>query len=423
MTVQVLGCSHRNTPVVFRERMAFSTDQAMSALDLLQRTFPDVEAVLLSTCNRVELYLASENQILPSCHEVAELLGQFHGMQPVEVLDHLYEQTDRNAIQHLFVVASSLDSLVVGEPQILAQVKQAYQQATHQQATGPLTHAVFQAATRVARRVAAETAIHRRRVSVPSVAVADFAKHIFERFDDKKTLVIGAGEMAEETLRYLRAEGATDVTIINRSKLKATELAMRWQGKAVEWDSLVHAVSAADMVVSTTGADEPIVTVEKFHQIEELREQRPLLILDLAVPRDFDPVINQHPNVFLYSVDDLRVVCDQNRSERDKELPKAMRIIEHEVDRFMTDLHHRATGPIIQRLRQGWQIPKEKELDRLFHKLPELDDRARDEIRQSFDRLVGKLLHPPLSSLREESRSGSPHRLLGALARLFQLQE
>ncbi len=312
---------------------------------------------------------------------------------------------------------------MVGEPQILSQVKQAYQLATEHDNTGPMTHGAFQGALAVARRVAAETAIHQRRVSIPSVAVADFAKQIFERFDDKHTVIIGAGEMAEETLRYLLDEGAHQITVINRSADRASELAQRWHGRAVAWDQLPEALATADLVVSTTGSDEPIVRMEQFEQIQRTRHRGPLFVLDLAVPRDFDPAIGEQPDVYLYSVDDLETACGRNRRERDKELPAAMRIVEQETGRLMAEMHHRATGPVIAQLRQGWQKPKDEELQRLLGKLSDLDERSQDEIRRSFDRLVNKLLHPPLESLRDESRHGIPHVLLEALSRLFKLKD
>jgi len=371
----------------------------------------------------VELYTATENGGAPTRGQLADFLGRFHRFEPAGILEHLYEQVGQEAVRHLFIVASSLDSMVLGEPQILSQVKQAYRLAIGQRAAGPLTHAAFQAAFKVARRVACETAIHQRRLSIPSVAVADFATQIFERFADKRTLVIGAGEMAEETLKYLRDEGARDLTVINRSAPRAAELARRWQGRALPWRHLAESLAEADLVVSSTGAQEPIVTLAQFGQLEPLRRGRPLFILDLAVPRDFDPAIGHRPGVYLYCVDDLRQVCQRNRRERDKELPAAMRIIEQETQRFMAELNRRAIGPLIQRLQQGWQRPKEQELQRLLSKLPELDDRARGEICQSFDRLVNKLLHPPLASLRRESRHGVPHALLDAVARLFQLRD
>ncbi len=338
-------------------------------------------------------------------------------------MPHLFVNTDEAAMRHLFGVAASLDSMVLGEPQILAQVKQAYQAASELQSTGPLLHMAFQAAIRVARRVSSETAIHQRRVSIPSVAVADFARQIFERFDDKETLVIGAGEMAEETLRYLRDEGARRITVVNRSFERAIQRARAWQGQARPWEELHSALAAADLVISTTGAGKPVVTLEDFRRIHAARGQRPLLVLDLAVPRDFDPLIGDRPDVYLYSVDDLQAACQSNRLLRDKELPAAVRIVEQETRRFMADMYHRATGPVIQQLREGWHKPKEDELRRLMNRLPNLDQRAQDEIRQSFDRLVNKLLHPPLESLRDESQNGVPHGLLDALARLFQLRD
>ncbi len=282
-------------------------------------------------------------------------------------------------MRHLFTVAASLDSMVVGEPQILAQVKQAYQLASERDSTGPLTHPVFQAALRVAKRVASETSIHEQRVSIPSVAVADFARQIFERFDDKHVLVIGAGEMAEETLRYLQDEGAGDVTVVNRRRERAAELAADWRrpGRAPGTSStrlLVgrrpggqhHRRQRADRHARATSA-----------RSKPRRYQRPLFILDLAVPRDFEPGHRRPPG--RVPVLDRRPAArpaSGTGSERDKELPAALPIIEEETARFMADLYHRATGPIIQRLRQGWQKPKEDELRRLLNKLPDLDERA-----------------------------------------------
>ena len=422
MKMQMIGCSHRNAPISVRERLAFSPEQNRDALDAMRRKFPTSEAVLLSTCNRTELYLATENGAVPTLEDVADFLGDFHGLDPADIIGHLQQRTDTEAVGHLFCVAASLDSMVVGEPQILSQVKQAYQLATERESAGPLCHAAFQAALKAARRVAVETAIHQRRVSIPSVAVADFAQQIFERFDNKNTLVIGAGEMGEETLLYLKEQGARKVTVVNRNPDRAAELAARWDGAAVEWASLMEAVAAADLVISTTSSSQPIVTLEDFKRMERPRE-RPLFILDLAVPRDFDPEISECPEVYLYSIDDLRQACDRNRRRRDKELPAAMRIVEQETARFIRDLHHRVTGPVIRRLKQGMQEPKDEELRRLFNKLSDLDDHAQDEIRQSFDRLINKLLHPPLESLRHESRQGIPHSLLDALAKLFQLKD
>ena len=423
MSFQIVGCSHRATSIALRERLAFSPEQAREALDRWRRVFPGVEAVLLSTCNRVEVYCAPAGPDGPTVEQVAAFLCQFHEIETAELADHLYALVDREAARHLFMVASSLDSMVLGESQILAQVKQAYQSATAQSATGPLLHGAFQSALRVARRVAGETSIQQRRVSIPSVAVAEFGRQIFERFDDKHVVVLGAGKMAEETLRYLQDEGAHQVTVLNRSFERAADLAPRWRGRAVGWDQLAEALATADLVVSTTGAEEPIVGLETFLRIERLRHGRPLFVLDLAVPRDFDAAIGARPNVYLFSIDDLKAACDENRRRRDGEMPAAVRIIDEEADRFMADMRHRTTAPIIEQLRQGWQKPKEEELRRLLNKLPQLDARSQEEIRRAFDRLLNKLLHPPLESLRDEARGGVPQSLLDAIARLFKLEE
>ena len=424
MKLQVVGCSHHTATVEVREQLAFNPDQARVALSRLRERFPDSEAVLLSTCNRVELYVASENATqCPSHHEVVSFLAEFHGLDAIRVFDELFERTGEDAVRHLFTVAASLDSMVVGEAQILSQVKQAYEMARAGDTAGTLLHAAFQAAIRVAKRVASETAIQQKRISIPSVAVADFAKEFFERFDDKKVLVIGAGEMGEETLRYLIDEAARDITIINRSLERAVDLAARTSGRAEPWDRLHELLVASDLVISTTGATQPIVTAADFRIIEQRRAQRPLFILDLAVPRDFEPVIGDCLGVYLYSVDDLRKVCEANKREREKEWPQAERIIEEETQRFMQELHHRATGPTIKRLKERADEIKADELARLLNKLGPLDDRVREELRRSFDRLVNKLLHPPLESLRDEAQSGTPHGLLDALKRLFRLHD
>jgi glutamyl-tRNA reductase len=424
MKLQMVGCSHHNASVQIRERLAFSADQTAAALDAWRNRFPTSEAVLLSTCNRVELYTAADDPAeVPSDHQVKQFLAEFHGLELNQVFDDLFEQSGEGAVRHLFTVAASLDSMVLGEPQILAQVKQAYQLARQQESIGPITHEIFQRALRVAKRVAAETSINEKRVSIASVAVADFARNVFEHFDDKQVLIIGAGETAEETLLYLQEAGVKHVTVVNRNSSTAAQLAKRYQGKTAPWDQLDAKLIEADCIISATSATEPIVSLKRFQKIEPERFQRPLFILDLAVPRDFEPAIGDCLGVYLYSVDDLEETCRRNRAEREQELPTALSIVDHETSLFMHELYHRATGPIIRQLRQGWQEVREQELARLFNKLPELEENERREISQAFERYVNKLLHPPLESLRDESRSGTPHGLLDALRKLFRLSD
>jgi len=425
MTLAFVGGTHRTVPLALRERLAFSAEQAAEALNRFRERFPGREGVLLSTCNRVEFYAAGAEADgpPPPPDQLVSFLAECRGIDASLLTPVLAGDRDEAVVRHLFSVAAGLDSMVLGEPQIVAQVKQAWSLAQESRTSGPLTGEMFQAALRTAKRVATETAIGRERISIPSVAVADFASGVFERFDDKRVLLIGAGKMAAETLRYLRAAGARDVLIVNRTAGRAGDLAARLGARAGRFENLAVELAAADLVVSTTGATEPVVSLELFADVETRRGGRPLVVLDLAVPRDFDPRIGQRPGVWLYSVDDLAAACEANRKSRQRELPAAVTIIDEETQRFMGDLHHRSTAPVIERLRAGWSETGDAELDRLFRRLPGLDDAARAEIRQAFDRYAAKLLHPPLASLRSESRAGPPHGLLDALKRLFDLKD
>ncbi|PHS18765.1 MAG: glutamyl-tRNA reductase [Blastopirellula sp.] len=424
MKLQMIGCSHHNATVAVREQIAFSPDQAQEALKQLRVRFPESESVLLSTCNRTELYTAAvDDNSCPSHHEIVQFIADFHHLDTEEVFDNVLERTGDDVVRHLFTVAASLDSMVVGEAQVFSQVKQAYDLATKTNSVGTLTHSCFQAAIRVAKRVSNETGIHKKRISIPSVAVCDFASNVFDRFDDKNILIIGAGEMAEETVQYLQGEGATRFTVVNRNFERAENLAQKFQGSAKPWDALSDCIVDADMIVSTTGATEPILTEAMYKQLEPKRFQRTLFMLDLAMPRDIDPLVGNRVGVYLFTIDDLQEVCNSNRKAREREWPKAEKIIEEETHRFMAEMNHRATGPIIKRLKQRANQLKSEELQRLMNKLGEVDPKTEDEINRSFDRLVNKLLHPPLESLRDETDASSHSGLLDALKRLFHLHD
>lgn len=424
MTLAFVGGSHQTVPMALRERLAFSAEQAAEALRRFRERFPGREGVLLSTCNRVELYAAGEDDAVPPAPgQLVDFIAECRGIETSLLEGVLARENDDAAVRHLFSVAAGLDSMVLGEPQIVAQVKQAWALAQEQDTAGPLTSGMFQAALRTAKRVATETAIGRERLSIPSIAVSDFARGVFERFDDKRVLLLGAGKMAQETIRYLREAGARDIVIVNRSLDRAHALAGRIGGRAGRFDRLLDEIVEADLVVSTTGATEPVVTLESFLAAEPRRGARALVVLDLAMPRDFDPRIGTRPGVWLYSIDDLGAACEANRKARQREIPGALAIVDEETRRFMGDLHHRSSAPVIERLRAGWTETGEAELERLFRRLPALDDAARGEIRQSFERYAAKLLHLPMTSLREESHSGPPHGLIEALRRLFALED
>ena len=311
---------------------------------------------------------------------------------------------------------------MVGETQISAQVKQAYQLAIEQGTAGPLTHAAFQRAAEVAHCVARETAIHQRRLSVPSVAIAEIARQFFERFDDKNVLVIGAGEMARETLKYVQELGATRIRIVNRTLESATSLVREFRGQALPWSQLSVALAEADLVISATGAAHAIVTDADFAAIHAARRARPLLVLDLAVPRDFALSDKRYSDVFLYTVDDLRQVCLRNAAERTCQLPRALAIVEAETDRFLAEDRFRSAKPVVTQLTQAFSSVKEDELQRLLKKLSHLDADRQQEISRSFDRLTNKLMHRPLASLRAASHHDAPAGLLESVTQLFRLK-
>ena len=423
MNLQIVGCSHHETGVELRERLAFNPNQTNEFLRHFYEAFPRTEAVLLSTCNRTELFTAGlQADWIPGADELSAFLARHCEVPQSLVIDSLFEHQNRGAVRHLFSVTSSLDSMVLGETQILGQVKQAYRLAVDLNQEMPVTHRAFQAAIRVARRIANETDIQANRLSIPSIAIGVFAKQIFERLDNKRILVIGAGEMAAETLTYVRECGGSDIVVVNRTGESANRLIDLFGGRYSEWENLATELGEADLVISTTSSDQPVVTLEKYHQVERIRQQRPLFILDLAIPRDFEQAIGDCLNVYLYSIDDLKAECERNRKSRNSEWPKAQKIVDQETELFMSELLHHSKGPTIQRLKQQAHEIKEAEIQRLLNKLGDLDPQHRSEIEAAFHRVVNKLLHPPLESLRDESEEGS-NGLLDALKRLFKLED
>lgn len=420
----MLGWSHHHTPIELRERLAFSSEQVQQFLPQFQQKFGDIEVVLLNTCNRVELYCAAESQPLPTMEQLGQQIAAFHGLQLKEIQQQATFLVGEQVVKHLFLVAASLDSMILGEAQILSQVRQAYDFACQCNTAATMMHRAFQRATAVARRVANETSIHRRRISVPSIAISEIATEFFERFDDKRILLIGAGETGVETLRYLQDAGASKIRIINRSFDRAQEVARQFSIVADPWESLHSNVASAELIVSTTSSSEAIITAAVFRQIRSSRKHA-VLILDLAVPRDFDPAIAEFPDTYLYSVDDLQLVCDRNMEARKAEWPKAVHIIEQETQKFDSEIRHAGSGSTIKRLREQAEQIKQEELKRLLDKLQSrgLDPQLEQELSYAFDRLVNKILHPPLQSLRDNADSTLHASLLDALKRLFQIND
>jgi glutamyl-tRNA reductase len=422
-----LGCSFRNTPIEVRERLAFDSDKLARALDELNVRY-DCEAVILSTCNRVELYLARPDaEHGPDAGVIAEFLGEIHGLNPTGIHPHLYEHRDDNAVRHLLRVASSLDSLVVGEGQIAGQVRQAYDTAQAHQSVGPVLNALFQHAARVAKRVRTETGISRGKVSVSSAAV-DYVREVFSHFDDKTILVIGAGKMGELTLRHLRQLRPKRILVTNRSPEKAESVAKGCGGTAVAWEELDRVLTRADIVLSTTGAPEPIVTYDRYQQVLSQRKKGAIVILDIAVPRDFDPRIHDGENTWLFNIDDLKRIRDATLAERQKYITPAEVIVEAETKRFVAEWARRRIGPVIEHLTRDFEAKRAAILTQLFAKLNgKLSEADKKYIEGAFRLLQNQILHGPISALSEETsqgRNATPeHTLLEALRKLFRLPE
>ena len=424
MKLLLVGCNYKTAPIELREKLAFDGPKLSAALRELESRY-GCEAVILSTCNRVELYLArAHDQPLPDAGVIAEFLAET--TQTSEVLttsELLYAPQNADAIRHLFRVVASLDSLIVGEGQIAGQVKRAYELAQEHGTVGPILHVLFQHANVVAKRVRTETGITRGHVSVSSVAV-DYVRQVFDHFDDKTILVIGAGKMGALTLRHLQDLKPKQILVTNRSPEKAQEMARGCGGQAMPWEQLDDALVQSDIVLSTTGAPEPIVTRRRFNDILARRSGGTMVILDIAVPRDFDPRIHDGDRACLFNIDDLQRIRAQTLQERHKHIAPAEAIIDQEVERFQADWIRRRNGPIIAQLTQEFEARRKAIVAQLLAKLNgRLGPEDKAFVEGAFRLLQNQFLHGPISALAEEAQEPGRHTLLEALKKMFRLQE
>ena len=408
----VVGLSHRTAPLAVREKLAFPQNEYEQALGKLCELPHVGEAVLVSTCNRVEVYAlarAGESGLA----EVRSFLGAARGMDPEMLAKHLYEHAGEGAVKHVFRVASALDSMVIGEPQILGQVKEAYGAAVRAGTAGPMMARFLERAFGVAKRVRSETKIAEGAASVSSVAV-DLAQTIFGDLGGRIVLVIGAGKMAGLAAQRLRSAGAAEVLVTNRTFERAQELAREVDGKARPWEDLDGMLAAADVAITSTGAQEAILTKARMEPVIKRRKQRPLFLIDIAVPRDVEPSVAKLANVFLYDVDDLERVLAQNLELRAKEAEAAEKIIAHEVRQFGEWLRSQAVVPMIKELRARAEAIVLAELERT---LPALDERSHAKVTAMAHAIANKLLHAPLSAIRQDDE------LANAARKLFDLEK
>jgi glutamyl-tRNA reductase len=419
MALFVSGLSHRNAPVELREQLAVDEDKLRELLLDIASTSVVREAIILSTCNRVEVYAVAD---VPG--EARALmfrkLCRHRGVEPAAVEAALYTFTEADAIRHAFRVASSLDSMVIGEPQILGQVKDAFALAQSCEAVGPALHSLFAQAFTVAKKVRTETEIARHAVSV-SFAAVELAKKIFAGLDGKAVLLVGAGKMSELAARHLVEQGVFPVYVTNRTWARAQEMARALSGTAVPFDELWTALAAVDIVVTSTGAPEPVIRRDTVQRVMHGRRGRPLFFIDIAVPRDVEATVGSLDDVYCYDIDDLKQVVDANLRERVREAHRAEVLVERELAKFLAKLDDVEVIPTIVSLRERLEAIRTAEVKRTLARLPDATLETREAIEAMSAAIVNKILHAPITKLRESSRAGSPRSWLELVHELFGL--
>ncbi|MDA8079838.1 MAG: glutamyl-tRNA reductase [Nitrospiraceae bacterium] len=401
MKVLVLGVNHKTASVEIRERLAFNGPKLEEGVLALRQLEEVKEVAVLSTCNRVELYACVGNTAAAS-ERIKDFLAGFHGIKRAEFEKSLYVHGGPDAVQHVFRVSSSLDSMVVGEPQILGQIKDAFEFALAKKTTGVLLNKLMKKAISTAKRVRTETRIAENAVSI-SFAAVELAKKIFTNLGGKSFMLLGAGEMAELAARHLVNNGVQDVMVVNRTYERGCELADEFKGKAVRWEDFLREIVHADIVICSTGAPGYVLLKEQMQKVMKERRQRPVFIIDISVPRNIDPEINKIDNVYLYSVDDLQEVVDTNVHGRKLEAEKAEMIIAEEMEKFDRWMASLDSVPTIVALRQKAEDIRREELERLRSRLPGLDAEQMKAVEYLATAIINKLIHPPTVALKEDS--------------------
>ena len=420
MRLFAVGLSHRTAPVELRECVDFARGGVAAALSALASRAIGTEAVVLSTCNRSEVYAVGESDA--TAEALLRFFSEYHEIPAERIAEHLYVRRGQDAARHLFTVAAGLDSLVVGEPQILGQVKAAYATANDLHATGALTNRLFHTAFSVGKRVRSETGLGEGAVSVSYAAIA-LAKKIFGNLEGLQVLILGAGEMAKLTGVHLRAQKVSQITIASRTLSTAEHLARHLGGRAVAWTELHAALRAADIVISATGATEPALTRTRVAEAMRPRRRRPLFIIDIALPRDAEAAVGDIDQVFLYNLDDLRAIVKENLARRTAELERAEAIVQDEAARFATWMQSREIIPTVVALRQRFEAIRRAELSRLEPKLSGLPPEARARLDEITHLIVEKLLLTPTEQLKSVSDESMVVAYSDALNRLFSLAE
>ena len=419
MSLFVAGVSHRTAPVDVREQLAVEEDKLRELLRGLQENGTFAEIAILSTCNRIEVYGVAD--VPGEARATAfRTLCRHRGLDLGRLEPHLYTHVDADAVRHVFRVASSLDSMLVGEPQVAGQVKDAFALAQSCETVGPTLHRVFSQAFAVAKKVRTETEIGRHAVSV-SFAAVELAKKIFTALDGKAVLLLGAGKMGGLAARHLVEQGAFPIYVVNRTWARAQEIARALSGTPVPFADLETALAGVDIVITSTGSPEPLIGVATVARVMHGRRARPLFVIDIAVPRDVAPGVDALADVYCYDIDDLKQVVDANVRERLREAQRAEGIVDREVQKFAARLRDVEVVPTIVSLRDRLESIRAQEVSRALARLPDAPPETREAMEALSSAIVNKILHAPITKLRESSRAGAGRSWTELVHELFGL--
>lgn len=421
MHIVVAGLNYRTAPVSIREKFTFTEGDLALAHQELKQTNGIMECVIVGTCNRTELYVVVDREHLCG-HYLRGFIEKWFGVPREQFAKHLYIYENEKAIQHLFQVTSGLDSMVIGETQILGQVRDAMQLAQQTQTTGVIFNTLFKQAVTLAKRAHTETGIGDNPVSV-SYAAVELGKRIFGSYDHKKVLIIGAGKMSELTVKHLYANGADKVIVVNRTLSRAQELAGKFQGVASSMDKLLEHLAEVDIVISSTGAADLVLNREQVAGVLQKRRSRPLFMIDIAVPRDLDPAIGELPNVFLYDIDNLQSIVNNHLQERRKAAVVIEKMIEGEMDSFAQWTKTLGVTPLIQALQSKANHIHEETMDSLMKKLPDLDERELKVIRKLTKSIVNQMLRDPVIRIKEMAAERHGDEALEYFTKIFALED
>ena len=420
MKLLVTGVSHKTAPVEVRERLAFAEAVLPGALHGLISRQGILEAMVLSTCNRVEIAVTADDAADPAT-AVSHFLHESRGVSPETLGPCLYSHEGREAIHHLFRVASSLDSMVVGEPQILGQLKAAYAHAKANDCLNGLLESIVSRAFSVAKRVRSETGIGQMAVSV-SYAAVELARKIFGSLDGRTVMIVGSGKMSELAARHLRRSGAAHIFVTNRTYERAQELAVVFQGTPVEYSRFLSLLPEVDIVITSSGAPHYILSKDEMQRVITARRNKPMFLIDIAVPRNIEPSVNEVDNIFLYDIDDLQEVVNANLRERIKEAERAEELVAQEVDRMMARLKVQEVAPTIVSLQEQLEQIRTGEIERVRRKLGPLTEEQENAIESLTRGIVNKIAHGPISELRRHAGLPDGVHIIDAIRQVFHLK-